>query len=1708
MKARKSLCIALIMAMILVLLPQTAVSAEDGGDGNGIDYLYYDTASSSFVTGTCTSYVLVTDNNDSANSVRWENGGWYVVRGNVTVNNTILVLGDVHLILTDRSALTVNGHIQVEDSRKLTIYAQTTALSSVGRLTVTASENCAGIGGGHFGDCGTINIHGGWITATGGEDASGIGGGYEGDGGNVTVYGGTIRADGGAHATGIGSGNSLFKYTREAGSVTVYGGSVSAFGGDNAAGIGGCGYCDGATVVVYGGSVSANGGAFGAGIGGGDHGDGGTFLQYGGYVSATGDGGAGVGGGYEGDGFIDDYKFGFYGGTLKALGRAYHAEVTGSRHAVGAGMSGGDHGHVFFGNDLIFIDCETNLPVEDSYSINWKSYFTGRAYVYVSAQTLDGFPFDYQVNFADGTSETRTCTDYTYLHNDVPIWRDGWYVMTGVGSVPNGISVQGDAHLILTNDCHLTLGGSIIIDDGCSLTIYAQPVGEGMGNLGKLTVNGSAYISSAIGGSGDVIIQGGEIEANGGNYGAGIGGLYNGQEDNISVTIYSGIVKATGSSGAAGIGGSYQGSGCRLTIYGGSICATGGYYFSKYYRGIGAGSSITDNGSIRIGDGLDVIDNTTGNVIDRGFAQADWIDVLSGTTVDFSVVPASTEREPVSYVYYDTESGAYKNGVCDTYDFINKNSRSLTSGWYVLGESGTLANVLTVDGDVHLILKDNCTLTTNEYGIRVTEGNSLTIYAQSAGSNAGKIIADASDTQHSSGIGGASGVGGGVLVIHGGNITAKGGQYSSGIGGGGFDARTVTGSDGCDLTVYGGTVTAIGGKSGAGIGGSIIGNGGNVTIYGGNVTAIGGSAGGAGIGGGYNSRVAYNSGTVTNYTSAGNVTILGGTVTATGGYNAAGIGGGYGCDGGVVRIGGGNVTATSGDHADGIGTGWFDTGDDHLPVKDGTVILYGGTVTSNGTSLHVHSLSEVSAREATCTETGISTSYYVCEGCGKYFADAECVTELTSAQISGYVIAKTGHDFTNNVYHDNGDGTHSRKCAHCDAYDSVKSAHVDSDSDYLCDLCGHDSCDHASTTDVFTWYINHTVCMAVRKCSVCGRVLESEVAYKIVFTEEIPARHCAEYGKGSFTAKFHNFADQTTEPVFESGVGPHTDDDGNGFCDHCGVFTVTGYRAVTLTTLNLTTGNWYVNGYEFYDDPIVIDGNVTLYFRDKSYINARNGIVLTEGSSLTVNAQSDGENAGYIIASGKNGAAGIGGQFGQSAGTLTVNGGKITATGDLGAAGIGGGFNGNGGVVVINGGTVVSNGGVGAAGIGGGFNGNGGDVTVNGGTLDVSAGAGAVAGQEGAGIGGGYNGTNGNIVINNVKKLTARGGRALGAGINTESASDKISVANGLKIKSGTSESDAVEIAEIADDGYVVITELFTFDAKNLALESVLAFRFKGYLNVDDPSDDAYMEFKVGNVRTVKVPLADATVDENGRYVFTCYLNVLEVNEKIRAIFHDGDVSVERRDPLSVNDYLDLVAANHKAGTAEDKKVLALIEAVADYAHWSQLALDETHTEYTVGNGEDDTYHSTAARGEVTLMSDEVLARFVAVKTVKDGYTSITETSRSLVLDDRTAIVIYLTPADAEYVPAVKVTNEKGDSVAFTCKKQKDGRWRVLISGIAAHQLGDTYTVDVDDGGITYTNLSALSYACSVFGNNKSNNYKYAVSALYEYYTATLEFMK
>jgi len=334
---------------------------------------------------------------------------------------------------------------------------------------------------------------------------------------------------------------------------------------------------------------------------------------------------------------------------------------------------------------------------------------------------------------------------------------------------------------------------------------------------------------------------------------------------------------------------------------------------------------------------------------------------------------AIKEKTPCTPEYYHT-SYRDESGIL-LWTCVNRITtpplQPLTSGWYSLSNEQVFEfdGTIAIEGDVHLILEDECDWTIKNGGIRVGWWGSLTIYAQNEGT--GELSATGSNGSSSSG--GASGIGGGgdIYDTYGGNITINGGLIKAkggngngqtgggaGIGGGGslYSWYPSGGGGGGIVTINGGIIEATGGNGG---------NGGQGTceiliLFGTNIPAFGGNGGGgagAGIGGGggFGGNGANQDGN-TPYDDdggyGGTITINGGIVTAKGGLNGSGGSGANGCviQSGYGGGGGGKGACIGGGGGGGSGAGIGGSTSGQAGGSNGPIIGSGssGGSASNG----------------------------------------------------------------------------------------------------------------------------------------------------------------------------------------------------------------------------------------------------------------------------------------------------------------------------------------------------------------------------------------------------------------------------------------------------------------------------------------------------------------------------------------------------------------------------------------------------------------------------------------------------------------------------------------------------------------------------------------------------------------------------------------
>ena len=200
-----------------------------------------------------------------------------------------------------------------------------------GEVTSTSTEDAAGLGSGNSAPGGvTIKLSNANVNASCPQDGSGIGTGDEADSAaNITITNCVIIAHGGRYGAGIGGGDAVSGGTivlencpkivaesktdgagigggegGDGGNITIRNcPDIQANGGGYAAGIGGGDDADGDTVVIENSTVKARGGTDAAGIGGGEDGNGGRIEIRNSNVYAEGKSyGAGIGAGEDADG--------------------------------------------------------------------------------------------------------------------------------------------------------------------------------------------------------------------------------------------------------------------------------------------------------------------------------------------------------------------------------------------------------------------------------------------------------------------------------------------------------------------------------------------------------------------------------------------------------------------------------------------------------------------------------------------------------------------------------------------------------------------------------------------------------------------------------------------------------------------------------------------------------------------------------------------------------------------------------------------------------------------------------------------------------------------------------------------------------------------------------------------------------------------------------------------------------------------------------------------------------------------------------------------------------------------------------------------------------------------------------------------------------------------------------------------------------------
>ncbi|MBQ3447807.1 MAG: hypothetical protein IJG37_09225, partial [Synergistaceae bacterium] len=301
----------------------------------------------------------------------------------------------------------------------------------------------------------------------------------------------------------------------------------------------------------------------------------------------------------------------------------------------------------------------------------------------------------------------------------------------------------------------------------------------------------------------------------------------------------------------------------------------------------------------------------------------------------------------------------------------------------------------------------------------------------------------------------------------------------------------------------------------------------------------------------------------------------------------------------------------------------------------------------------------------------------------------------------------------------------------------------------------------------------------------------------------------------------------------------------------------------------------------------------------------------------------------------------------------------------------------------------------------------------------------------------------------------------------------------------------------------IVVTEPPEFKTQSLLLSGQIGLNFYMSLpaisGVDYSDSNCYMAFDVNGDSKSNVPQPYDPEFMNQKktyYGFRCYINSIQMADPVTATFHyGGGMTVTKT--YSAKSYIDTVLG--MAGFSDE--VRALMSAIKDYGHYMQVFLSQSRG-WTIGvDHEEMPCASLYTDSDISEAASEA-AKYKADYDVSGS--GIKKLTYSLVLDSETALNIYLTPSES-YTGNVAAYLDGGR--ANLAVKQSDGRYRVQISGISAHLLGNTYTLTVNAGSSFTVKISALSYVNAVLGSGAfGDDAKKGVTSLYRYYKATMSY--
>lgn len=1142
----------------------------------------------------------------------------------------------------------------------------------------------------------TLVIDGpGSLNAQGGnEGAAGIGGVYDSVCGSVIISNGVVRATGGGGGAGIGGGAGS---GGKAGSISIFGGSVEATGGTYGAGIGSG---EGGTcykVAINGGEVVATGGTEAAGIGTGKNGAMNSISIGSGIAKVTAVSG---------------------GGDAEKIGRGVDGEL--DRISISAppltDTTSGNTRTIYWSGNLSAVH---SFPADE---IPELVAYDGTVISGTTLNTSSGVYRKCKISIAPGAHVKLNNATINTIGNAGVSDSTPWAGLTCLGDATIEL-LKNSVNEINTFNADYP---GIYVPRGCKLTITGK---------GKLVAN--SQNAAGIGGGtglpcGTISIQGGDVLGfNASGLAAGIGGGDGSRCDGVE--IFAGITKveAYSSDSSAAVQAQPVGAGKD------GIC----------YR-------------VHIGEGVveeDASTFATGHPFRRTFTSP-YVD-LSDLTDEIELKDG------------DIVTGTLSTNLKVT---VKAGATIVLSNARIGGEFGTVLTAnypgIICKGNVKILLEgDNYVTGYNDYpAIWVVPGSTLTIDVRYGGDDwMGRLFATGGSV--SAAIGAVGGQGAtywseyayrncGYIKIDGGTVYAYGGGSAAGIGAGGWGGNGAQVRCG-GVTINGGTVYAYGGSNAAGIGAG----------HGAGITPSQSGCGTITIGPGITKVVATKgSGTYTQTLPIGkSQTSSDVTVNIDSGLRSkvvdgvqtivpdpdvdlstlesfgdpvvvrdeATVSGTFGANRQVVIADGATVTLSDMTMDNSRSKGLACLGDATIILEGenfiranvngyaGLFVPEGHTLTIKGSgSLEVYGgggegaagigaglSDDSSAAGDIVIEGGVikAVGGFASAGIGA----SQTVSCGTIAILGGSVTA-IGGEYANGI----GAGWDT----HC------AGVTIENGIDYLSATCNGDD-------------VNDCVPIGTLPDDASGVTVYGGLVEESSETPDPNDPDCFTRNRTFLPAELDlsKLPEDMTELTLQDGMTI------KGTLGHaCKVSIAPGAHIGLWEAKILGENN---SSYSWAGLTCLGDATIRLRYgssRICGFYDEYPGIYVPEGSTLTI----EGTPGQQLIASSNGYAAGIGGGWYISCGSIVVNGGKVIArgwqssSGNCGA-GIGGGYNASCEGVVINGGDVTAYGGHYAAGIGSGDTGSCGGIAINGGTVRATGGGSA------PGIGAGGDGSCGDIII-------------------------------------------------------------------------------------------------------------------------------------------------------------------------------------------------------------------------------------------------------------------------------------------------------------------------------------------------------------------------